>query len=115
MKKVHAKNTIEHKMDRLASAVNRGFMGMGRGFSAVADDIADIKSNMATKNDISDFPSKDEVRNVVHAELKDIRKQLESLEEASTSHYGFSKEIDHVLHRVTAIERHLGTKSETTV
>jgi tetrahydromethanopterin S-methyltransferase subunit G len=44
----------------------------------------------------------------IEAELKDIRRRLDSLEEAAMNFSGFAKEIDHLLTRVAAIERHLG-------
>ncbi len=99
--------------------------------------------HMATKSDIADMATKDnvrsivreevaniiekkelasktDVRNIVHAELrdirselKDIRERLEALEERSKNHAGFSKEVDHVLQRVIAIEKHLGIKNKT--
>src|SRR3989344_300740 len=109
------KTGVETKIDRLTKAVSNGF-------AAIAEDIADIKSrmatksdiadmatksdiaDMATKSDIADMATKSDVRDIMHeelkairAELKDIRIRLTVLEESSKSHSGFSKEIDHVL------------------
>ena len=76
------------------------------GFAAVASDIADIKSTMATKDD---------VRAIVHeelrpiwSELKSIRSDLDDLAEKVENVIGFRKEIDHALERIAAIEKHLG-------
>jgi tetrahydromethanopterin S-methyltransferase subunit G len=44
----------------------------------------------------------------IEAELKDIHRRLDALEEAAMNFSGFAKEIDHLLTRVTAIEKHLG-------
>jgi predicted nucleic acid-binding Zn-ribbon protein len=46
----------------------------------------------------------------IETELRDIRDRLEALEENSRSFAGFSKEIDHLLTRVAAIEKHLGLR-----
>lgn len=44
----------------------------------------------------------------IRTELKDIRKRLDVLEEKVDQQSGFAKEIDHILARVTMIEKHLG-------
>ena len=44
----------------------------------------------------------------IQAELKDIRLRLDALEVAARNVSGFAKEIDHLLQRVGAIEKHLG-------
>ena len=44
----------------------------------------------------------------IQAELKDIRLRLATLEAATQNVSGFTKEIDHLLQRVGAIEKHLG-------
>jgi hypothetical protein len=79
-----------------------------------ADDIANIKSTMATKADIADMATKDDVRIIVRDELKPIRSDLKSirdelddLTEKLENVSGFRKEIDHALERIAAIERHL--------
>lgn len=41
-------------------------------------------------------------------ELSDIHRQLDHLNEAAANFSGFTKEIDHLLRRVAAIEKHLG-------
>ena len=41
-------------------------------------------------------------------EVQSIRKQLDEFEKAALNFAGFTKEIDHLLGRVTAIEKHLG-------
>lgn len=45
--------------------------------------------------------------NIGH-EVTAIHRRLDELEELVASHGGFAKEIDHLLKRVAAIEKHLG-------
>jgi tetrahydromethanopterin S-methyltransferase subunit G len=45
--------------------------------------------------------------NIEH-EVTAIHRRLDELEELVASHAGFAKEIDHLLKRVAAIEKHLG-------
>lgn len=47
-------------------------------------------------------------------EVRSIRKQLDALETTSENFVGFAKEIDHLLGRVTAIEKHLGLSTSIT-
>ncbi len=68
-----------------------------------------IIAHMATKDDVRDV-IQEELKDI-RQELRDIRKRLDTLEESSKSHSGFSKEIDHVLQRVIAIERRLSIKA----
>jgi predicted RNase H-like nuclease (RuvC/YqgF family) len=78
---------------------------MERGFAAVADDITDIKSKMATKGDIANLGGQ---LTSVERELKSIRRDLDDLREKVENVSGFQKEIDHALERIAAIEKHLG-------
>ena len=96
-------------LDSVLSTVERGFADleakMDRGFAAVADDITDIKSKMATKDDIANLG---EQLTSVERELKSIRRDLDDLREKVENVSGFQKEIDHALERIAAVERHLG-------
>jgi hypothetical protein len=68
-----------------------------------------ILAKMATKDDIEAL--RVEMREGfanIQAELKDIRLRLDALEVATQNVSGFAKEIDHLLQRVGAIEKHLG-------
>jgi chromosome segregation ATPase len=75
------------------------------GFAAVANDITDIKSKMATKDDIANLGGQ---LTSVERELKSIRRDLDDLGEKVENVSGFQKEIDHALERIAAIEKHLG-------
>ena len=44
-------------------------------------------------------------------EVRAIRNQLDEFEKASRNFAGFAKEIDHLLGRIKAIEKHLGLHS----
>jgi hypothetical protein len=44
----------------------------------------------------------------IEAEVRDIRRRAEALEAAVRNISGYAKEIDHLLSRVFAIEKHLG-------
>jgi predicted RNase H-like nuclease (RuvC/YqgF family) len=83
---------------------------MERGFAAVAEDIADIKSTMATKDNIAELKTDSAA---IRSELRDIKTRLKEIESAVEDHAGHSKEIDHALERISAIERHLGIKHPT--
>jgi chromosome segregation ATPase len=97
-------------LDTVLSTVERGFADverkMDRGFAAVADDIAEIKSTMATKSDVRAIV-RDELA-PIRSELKSIRDDLDDLREKVEKVIGFQKEIDHALERIAAIEKHLG-------
>jgi hypothetical protein len=97
-----------------------------RGFAAAAEDIADIRARMATKDDIKDMATKDDLAAVrdelraemrdgfasIRQELRDIRQRLEALEEAARNSAGLTKEIDHLMERVRAIEKRLGIETK---
>lgn len=65
---------------------------------ATKEDIVDVKKEVATKEDIAG----------IVAELKDIKQRLKDLEAMVKDHGGHSKEIDHALERIAAIEKRLG-------
>jgi predicted nucleic acid-binding Zn-ribbon protein len=107
-----AKKTM---LDGLAALVSKGFASADKKFTALAEDMADIKRTMATKTDIADMATKADVRAIVRDEikpirsdLKSIRDELDDLTEKLENVSGFRKEIDHALERIAAIERHLG-------
>ena len=70
-----------------------------RGFAAVASDIADIKSTMATKNDIARL---DDRINKLDAKIDRIDTKLTKFEETEIDK---RKQLEV---RVTTIEKHLG-------
>jgi chromosome segregation ATPase len=86
------------------------------GFAAIAEDIADIKSTMATKSGVRAIvadelrPIKSEV-NQIRLELATIRRDLDDLSRKIENVTRYRKEIHHALERITAIEKHLYLKS----
>ena len=77
----------------------------------IVDALDFIKERMATKDDLKQFATKDEVRMIVREELRDvkaIRAELDELSEKVDNIAGYRKEIDHALERIAAIEKHLG-------
>ena len=94
---------------------------------ATKEDIADIRREMATKDELAatnkelksfrqefnDF--RDETRQnfrEIHAELADIRRDLDDLRSRVANITGYAKEIDHALERIAAIEKHLGIEKK---
>ncbi len=93
---------------------------------ATKDDIAAIRAEMATKDDIKDMATKDDLATGlasvraematkddiagIMAELAEIKMRLRELEEIVENHSGYSKDIDYALERIAAIEKHLGIK-----
>lgn len=81
----------------------------------IIDALDFIKELMATKDDLKQFATKDEVRMIVREELRDVRNdlkairaELDELSEKIDNIAGYRKEIDHALDRIAAIEKHLG-------
>ena len=65
-----AKKTLEQKIDTLTTIVEKGFASVDEKFGAVADDIADIKREMATKDQL--FTSQTQV-NSIESQLRDMK------------------------------------------
>jgi ribosomal protein L29 len=101
---------------KLTETVERGF--------AVAEDIADIRARMATKDDLAAAKAelKGEINDLrtemregfasVRHELRDIRRAIENLQTRVGNMEGYSKEIDHLMERVRAIEKRLGIETK---
>jgi signal transduction histidine kinase len=80
-----------------------------------------ILAKMATKDDIARMATKDDIEALraemheafvdIRSELKDIRQRLDALESAVQNITGYAKEIDHLIERVSAIEKHLGLRA----
>jgi hypothetical protein len=84
-----------------------------RGFAAIADDLNEIKSTMATKEELAAFRLEtNENFRAIRTEIADIRRDLDDLRDKVENISGYRKEIDHALDRIAAIEHHLGIKNE---
>jgi len=80
--------------------------------------LSHVVKHMATKEELNEFRGEfrafndytvEELR-AIRSELADIRRDLDTLKERVGDISGYSKEIDHLLERVRAIEQHLGIK-----
>jgi len=89
-------NSQDARFDRLETLIDKGF-------SALAQDIADTKSEVVNiKSDLAQF--RIETREAiadVRSELKNIRNRLDALESAVHNISGYAKEIDHLMERVS--------------
>jgi hypothetical protein len=119
--------TIDGKLTRLTHLVEKGF-------GAVAHDIADIRANMASKDDVRAIINKqvppivrheiaELVPSIVAHELKPLRQQLQqdiegindrldTLEALYANLRGVTKEIDDLRGQVRTIQKHLGLNTE---
>jgi hypothetical protein len=64
-------------LDGLAALVSKGFASADKKFTALAEDMADIKRAMATKDDL-----RDELK-PIRSDLKSIRDELDEIGRAS--------------------------------
>jgi hypothetical protein len=96
----------EVTLDSVLSTVERGFADlegkMERGFAAVAEDITDIKSKMATKDDIADVKSTLADHTKI---LNDHTRALVLMKSDVTTNLDKRLQLEV---RVSAIEKHLG-------
>ena len=104
-----AKNRTKKRkatLDSVLSTVERGFADlegqMERGFAAVADDITDIKSKMATKDDIADVKSTLADHTKI---LNDHTRDLAIIKKDLTTNLDKRLQLEV---RASAIEKHLG-------
>jgi hypothetical protein len=100
----------------------------------VGETLAFIVERMATKEDLKQFATKDDVREIVRSiiqeevpgivamELKPVRNDLKQIEERLDTleqHYGnlkgVTKEIDEIRAEVRAIQKHLGIEKKIAV
>ena len=96
----------EVTLDSVLSTVERGFADlegkMERGFAAVAEDITDIKSKMATKDDIADVKSTLADHTKI---LNDHTRDLAIIKKDLTTNLDKRLQLEV---RVSTIEKHLG-------
>lgn len=107
-----AKDILETKIDKLAKTVEKGFAimhqqfgGVDRGFAAVAEDIGDLRKDMA-----SGFLRIEERLFSIEQELKDIKHRLSALEKSSDAMASHSDDIRELRVRVKNIEKYLKIK-----
>ena len=83
---------IDRSVEALAQATMRGFASMEERMDRMEKDIKDVKFDVHN----------------IHRELGDIHRRIERLEQQGASNAGFAVEIDTLMNRVAAIEKHLG-------
>jgi archaellum component FlaC len=85
---------------------------MHEGFAAAASDTKELRQEVIDQFDHVDTQFKGIKTDIpdIYAEVANIHRQLDRLEERGASSAGFSKEIDVILSRVAFIEKHLGIK-----
>ena len=95
--------------------------------SEIIETLNVILSKMATKDDIDRLDGRiDSLRDEMHEgfvstradireirdEVREIHARLDAIEAELKNYRGFAKEIDHILQRVAAIEKHLGLEQK---
>ena len=102
-------STIEERLSTIEQRMLSIETTMHNGFAALAEDIADVKHELSLR------PTRPEVEAIVDSklaplavELHAIRRDLTELRQRADNNAGLTKEIDHGLTRIAAIERHLG-------
>ena len=71
--------------------------------------LAHVVKHMATKDELKEFREETaENFRALRAEVADVRRDVEELKSRADNSAGYSKEIDHALARIAAIEKHLG-------
>ena len=75
--------------------------------------LAHVVKHMATKDELKAFREETaENFRALRAEVADVRRDVEELKSRADNSAGYSKEIDHALERIAAIEKHLGIENK---
>ena len=93
---------------------------LGEMLAYVVEHMATKEELGATNKELKSFRQefddfRDETRQnfrEIRAELADIRRDVEELKSRADNSAGYSKEIDHALERIAAIEKHLGIEKK---
>ena len=93
----------ESEFDKLARLIKDEGEDIRGEVTDVRGGLAGLRTEMSKRFDAVDEQLRD-----IRAELSDIRRCIERLEEQGAIQAGYAKEIDHLLQRVVYIERHLG-------
>lgn len=89
--------SVEKDLQRLSGLMLDEFKRVNERFDTVDDHLNGIGDRLTN----------------IESELKDIHARLDELEQEARNFSGYAKEIDHLLTRVAAIEKHLGLRQHT--
>jgi hypothetical protein len=70
----------------------------------IQGDVSDIKKTMATKEDL------EAVRRELQAQISENTKAIAKMAEELRNVFGYAKEIDALMTRMSAVEKHVGIK-----
>ena len=101
-----ATKSLEQKIEALTSIVEKGFAKQGKEIKDLTESVAFVVTHMATKDNVRTIV-REETKDI-RAELASIRRDLTALSRTMENSAGLTKEIDHALERIAAIEKHLG-------
>jgi methyl-accepting chemotaxis protein len=99
-------NSQDPRFDRLEALIEKGFAALAQDIADSKTEITDVKSAVAQLGAEMREGFAD-----IRTELTDIRHRLEALESAVQNISGYAKEIDHLIERVSAVEKHLGLRA----
>jgi len=90
---------------------------MEHGFAALAEDIADAREEtIELGSEFTEYRIEAHETSIsLHAEIRSIRTSAEELRVSTKNSAGFTKEIDHVMDRIRAIEEHLNIEPKVAV
>lgn len=94
--------SIDAKLNRLTRLVEKGFAAVAIEFQH-RPTISDVRTIIRDETDSK--------LNPIFDELQSIRRELAGLRALVSNMSGLTKEIDHALARIAAIEKHLGLKN----
>ena len=82
---------------------------MDKNISEIIDTLNVILTRMATKDEIDRVRLEmNEGFSSIREEIREVPNRLDAIDSDLRNQRGYAKEIDHLLHRVAAIEKHLG-------
>jgi hypothetical protein len=106
------------KIDHLTEIVKLGLANLDarieRGFAATAIDIDDLDHKIMSLRATTDggFLTVQDETQAIRREMTLIRRDLDDLKRRADNTAGLTKEIDHALERIAAIEKHLGIEKK---
>lgn len=96
-------------MEKFAELVVGEFSTIHQQFAAIHKEFYTLHRTLDTRHERTDkrFDKVDESVHAIWTEVYDVHRAIGRIEERLHNHDGFAKEVDHVLGRITRIEKHL--------